>query len=147
MRSLTGANLFGIRINRANISIQRYFKGYVPKSFNGGTFPVLALPQDFSSYIFSKASVKLSNKDILIPEIDKILTDYCNECLQTYFTIEFVELVNQQAFSSNFSIKDEKLEYAVSLYIMICKLPLHTNDSEIRKTLSFYLSNPFQLFF
>lgn len=87
---------------QTNIFITKYFKGYTPQSFNGDPLPKLALPQDFSSYIFSKASVPLNGKNILLPEVDKILTEYCNQCLQTYFTIEFVELVNQQSFLTDF---------------------------------------------
>ncbi len=137
-------NPFG-NSKQANILITKYFKVYIPQFFDNDPSPKLALPQDFSSYIFSKASVPLNGKDVFLPEVDKILTEYCNQCLQTYFTIEFIELVNQQSFSSNFPIKDEKLEYAVNLYILICKLPTGINEGAIRKTLSFYLGNPFGL--
>lgn len=128
-----------------DVSITKYFKGFAPQSFNGGAFPLLSLPQDFSSYTFSKSKISVNDNDLLLPEIDTILTEYCSEFLQAYFTIEFIELVNQKPLTSIFSVKDERLEYAVSLYITICNLPALTPVGEIRKTLSFYLANPYSL--
>jgi LysM domain len=145
MNNLIPTNLFGGLLRQGNIFVTRYFKGYAPQFLNNGTLPQLSLPPDFNSYTFSKASIPIDNKELFIPDVDRILTEYCNECLQVFFTIEFIELVNQQNFSSGFSLIDEKLEYAINLYLKICKLPMTTNDTEIRRTLSFYLGNQFGL--
>lgn len=84
MESYKAANPFG-NSRQANIFITKYLKGYIPQFFDNDPLPKLALPQDFNSYVFSKASVPFSGKDVFIPEVDKILTEYCNQCLQTYF--------------------------------------------------------------
>ncbi len=145
MSNSSAPNFLGSDAEKSTISITKHYKGYVLRFSNGASFPLLALPQDFNNYIFSQAAVSIGGKDILIPEINRILTEYCNECLQAYFTIEFVELVNQQSFPSNFALKDERTEYAVNLYILIGKLSPSVNDGEIRGTLAFYLGSPFNL--
>ena len=83
-------------------------------------------------------------------KLDETLTAYCNECFRTFVTIEFISLVNH-SFSAKSPdgqanvFHDEKLEYAVGLFNTLYHLPLTTNDAEVRKTLSYYLSSPFNL--
>lgn len=141
MSSPPTPNIVGASNERSNVFIMKYSAGYSPQS-SSGSLPLLNLPQGFSSYAFSKANIDFGGKEVVfIPAVNPILTEYCNECLQTFFTIEFIELVNQQSFPLLFSIRDEKLEYAVNLYYTICNLPSKTNDGEIRKVLAFYLGS------
>jgi hypothetical protein len=145
MNNITSTNLFGGILRQVNIFVTKHSKVYITQFLTNGSLPTLSLPLDFNSYTFSKASISFNNKELFIPDVDKILTDYCNECLQIFFTIEFIELANQQTFLSRLPLIDEKLEYAINLYLTICKLPMTTNDSETRRTLSFYLGNQFGL--
>lgn len=139
--------MFSRSNQQSNGFITKYFRSYSPQLFNESSFPLLALPQNFNSYKWSGVKESVGGEAIPVPEVDKILTEYCNVSLQTLFTIELVEFVNRQFLLFGLSAENKKLEYAVNFYKTICNLPLMTNDDEIRKTLSFYFDNPFDFNF
>lgn len=130
---------------QSNGFANKYSRGYSLQSSNGDLFPLLALPQDFNVFNWSGVTVMVGNETVSALKIDEVLTEYCNAALPIRFTVEFVKLVNRQFFSFDFPGGSGKLDFAVGLYTAICNLPLMTDDSEIRKTLSLYLDNPFDL--
>lgn len=128
----------GINNERNDVSVAKYFKGYVFLFQTAGAPPLLNLPPDFSSYGFNKSRKTFNNKEtVFLPDVDVILNEYTVQRLQISFTAKFVELVNQQFFLFDFSLGNDKLEYAVNFYFKICNLPLVSSD-DVRKTLSFY---------
>jgi hypothetical protein len=147
-KSMSGSNtpnLFGKSEGQGDISVAKIYKSY-PARFlkTNSEFPLL--PNVMVDYKFNRASypieIKGKKTDLKFPKVNEILTEYCGKSLQTYCTVEFIELINQQPFAPNlFPFKDERLEYAVSLYNTIYNLPA-TLDSA-RNTLSYYLGDSF----
>ena len=139
MSNFNTLNSFGNSFGTGSFSIKKYVKGYTSQPLNLGAGPLLPLPGGFNSYTFSNASFLFTYKEkggeekieiriLAAAKINENLTDYCNECLRTYMTIEFIELVNKSfppkppSALPGFSFPDERLEYAISLYNTIYKL-------------------------
>ena len=146
MSNSTAANIFGKGIEQGNISVTRSYKNYASRILETGEFPLL--PNALVDYKFSEAEypieIRGTKTSLKFPKVNEILTEYCRKCIQTYSTIEFIELVNKHSSPTDiYTFKDNKLEYAISLYNTIYNLP-DTLDSA-RDTLAYYLTASFDL--
>ncbi len=98
-------------------------------------------------YTFSNAQfpvdVQGKTLNLKFSEANKILTEYCRECLPVYSTLAFFEVFNKQpAFDSLPMLNNQKFESAVSLYQNL----YHSTDvAEVKNTLSFYIADPSSL--
>lgn len=130
------SNSFGNSNNQSNGFALKYAGNSGSFSFAAGdSFPLLTLPKDFNVYEWKGVSEVVNGETILVPDIDKILTEYSNNRLKTLFTIEFLEFVDQQFPLFSFPKENNKLSYAVNLYLTISDyFPLMYGD-EARKTL------------
>lgn len=108
---------------------------------NTDSSPLLKLPDDFGISFKESRKEPAGKKPIYLPEVDKLLNEYKDEVLPILFTINFIELVNQNFYMLDFSLKNDKLSFAVNLYFKMANLPVFANDDEIRKTISFYFNS------
>ena len=137
---------------KGSFLLTKNFKRYSSQTLDLGAGPLLPLPAGFNNYTVRNATFTgtfngTTEIKLNCPTANDPLTKYSNECLQTYFTIEFVKLVDQLPFPATQPfLRDDRLEYAISLYNTIYKLPLATIDYSVRYTLSYYLSPPFSIF-
>ena len=100
----------------------------------------------YHGYTISNATIPVKGKYVLLPEVDKILTDYCSRIGRDVYTVKFIEIVNQQYPSSDSVVANGKLEYAVNLYEKNCNLTSTSQLAEVRSVLSACLKSPFDLF-
>jgi hypothetical protein len=132
---------------KRSISVTRYFRSHVLRVSD--TLGISLLPNILFDYKFTEAKHGIEINGIVttlkFPKVNEILTSYCSECLQTYSTIAFIELVNAQfAPTKIFSFTNEKLEYAISLYNRIYNLPSTLESA--RNTLAYYFGNSLDVF-
>lgn len=142
-------NLFENSSEKGGFLITKSSAVYFSQFLDVGAGPLLPLPSGFSRFEIKGAyyDFPFNGKKIRLkcPKADEPLTEYCNQCLRTFITVEFIELVNQHSFSPSTFFKNEKLEYAISLYNTIYRLPFGTSDLSVRNTLAFYFGDRFNV--
>ncbi|MCD9188729.1 MAG: hypothetical protein LUM44_20085 [Pyrinomonadaceae bacterium] len=141
------ADFSGSSGGQGDFLLTRSFANYVPLAENLGQFPLL--PNAMVNYKFkdSKYDLDIKGRKVTckLPKVDEIMTAYCNECMQAYSTIKFVELVNEQNLpTSLLDFTNARLEYAISLYEKVYGLPSLTEKA--RRTLAYYFGGTFELF-
>lgn len=144
MSSPQELNLPGKISDPSNGVAVKHSRGFIFPKSETNSIPLLSLPPDFNSYQWKGVIEAAGGKSVPVPEIDKILTAYSNNCLRTWFTAEFVEFVDEQFPLFDFPKENNKLSYAVNLYLTICNFLPIVYGAEAQKVLSFYLGNAFQ---
>ncbi len=116
------------------------------------SFPLLKLPGDFSGYDWKGVYEEVSDVKYFSTDIDKILTEYSHCRLKTLFTLEFLEYVDRQYTQFSFPKENNKLSFAVNLYLTITDYLALIYGDEALKILSFYFGgglipqkNPFAI--